>query len=267
MEIYFNDTLLNSDYYTGLSTDFKLFDNSFFLGSVQANTYTLTLIKEAVVEQPNIVTIKENGTTVAVLKVDNIVEKDYAYVYTLVDKMVDLEFKYDASEIFNEGSATLLEIALDICEKAGIELATQNFRSYDKSISWYDNTRTAREYVSFIAELNGGYAQIGDDGRLYFIKQNASSVKTIDIDECEDFNIGEQHTITRVVFEVGALKYEFGADDGDTLYLNSENVYITTQEEVQAIFNELNGFTFYSFSTSNCPIDFSIRPRSNNNIC
>lgn len=258
MEIYFDDVLINEDYYTSLSTNFALFNDTFYLGSTAANIYNISIAKEAVTRQPNVVTIRDNGVLVATLVVDKIEEDDFEYKYTLTDKMVNLEFKYDASEIFNNGSATLLEIAQDICNKAGIILATMDFRGYDKNISWYDNTRTAREYIGYIAELNGGYAQIGKDGRLYFIKQNTPSVSTISIDDCENFNIGEKHKITRVVFELGSLKYLFGDETGNTLYLNGENVFITEESEVEEIFNEIKDFEFYSFNTSNCPIDYEI---------
>lgn len=258
MEIYFDDKLINEDYYTELSTNFSLFGDTFYLGSTASNTYNISIAKEAITSHPNTILVKNNGVLIATLVVDKVEENDFEYKYTLTDKMVNLEFNYDASEIFNNGGATLLEIAQDICNKAGIELATMDFRGYNKGINWYDNTRTAREYIGYIAELNGGYAQIGKDGKLYFIKQNAPSVKTISIDDCSDFKIGEKHIITRVVYEQGTLKYEYGNESGNTLYLSGDNVYITDQTEVEEIFNEINGFEFYSFSTSNCPIDYNI---------
>lgn len=258
MEIYFDDILINPDYYTSLSTNFELFDSSFKLGSTAANTFGLTIDKTVVGKQPSEITIYQNGTLVATLVVDNIEETDVEYKYTLTDKMVNLEFYYDASEIFEDGSTTLLNIALDICSKAGIELGTQDFRSYNKEITWYDNTLTAREYIGYIAELNGGYAQIGTDGKLYFLKQKQNSVTTINFDDCSDFSIGDKKEITRVVYEFDTLHYEFGEDTGNTLYLNSNNVFITEESEVEAIYNDIQGFLFYNFKTGNCPIDFNI---------
>ena len=258
MEIYFDNNLIDEDYYTALSTNFVLFEDTFYLGSTASNTYNISIDKTVISTHPNIVTIKNNNELIATLVVDKIEENDFEYKYTLTDKMVDLEFEYDASLIFNNGSATLLQIVQDICSKTGIELATTDFRGYDKSISWYDNTITAREYIGYIAELNGGYAQIGKDGKLYFIKQNTTSAKTISIDDCSDFQIGEKHTITRVVYELGSLKYEYGDETGNTLYLSEDNVFITEQSEVEEIFNEINGFEFYSFKTNNCPIDYDI---------
>lgn len=106
--------------------------------------------------------------------------------------------------------------------------------------------------------MNGGYARI-DNGILYFYKQNTPSMKTISIDDCADFKIGEKHKITRVAYELGALKYEYGDQTGNTLYLNGENVFITEQREVEEIYNEIKDFEFYSFTTTNCPIDFDLK--------
>jgi len=83
-------------------------------------------------------------------------------------------------------------------------------------------------------------------------------MKTISIDDCADFKIGEKHAITKVVYELGTLKYEYGNEEGNTLYLNGENVFITEQKEVEEIYNELKTFEFYSFTTTNCPIDFNL---------
>lgn len=258
LEVRFDGTLIDEQYYTGLTNNNELFNESFRLGATPCNQYILRIAKEGVSTQPTTITLSDNGTTFANLDIDNIEEQDYEYVYTLTDKMVRLEFYYDAKDIFVGGSTTLLSIAQDICTRAGLTLGTVDFRGYNKSINWYDNTRTAREYIGYVAELNGGFARI-EGNTLYFVKQNTLSVNTISIDDCEDFNIGERHEITRVVYEQGALKWEYGTEDGNTLYLNSENVFITEKSEVQGIYNDINGFEFYSFTTQNCPIDYSIK--------
>ena len=259
LQVFFDGTLINEDYYTKLTNSYELFNESFKLGATPCNTYKLQIAKEAVQTAPSHVTLKDSGTTFAELEIDNIEEIDDTFVeLTLTDKMVDLDFRYDASEIFQNGSTTLLLIVQDICTKAGLNLGTVDFRGYDKAINWYDNTRTAREYIGMVAELNGGFARI-ENNTLYFRKQNTLSAKTIDVDDCADFKIGEYHKITRVVYELGATKYEYGDETGNTLYLDSENVYITEASEVEAIYNEMKDFEFYSFNTSICPIDYSVK--------
>lgn len=257
LRVYFDENLIDEQYYSELSNNFEMFNDSFKLGGTPSNTYVLKVGKEGVTTQPTNVRLWDN-VTIAELKVDNIEEQDYEYVYTLTDKMVDLDFYYDASEIFQNGSTTLFAIVSDILSKVGLILGTGDFRGYNKLINWYDNTKTARQYIGYVAELNGGFARI-EGNTLYFVKQNAQSKATIQIDDCEDFVIGERHQITRVVFEMGSLKYEFGEETGNTLYLDPENVFLTDQSEVEAIYNELNGFTFYSYETSNCPISDNVK--------
>ena len=258
IKVYFDNTLIDEQYYTGLSNNFELFGDNFKLGATPSNQFRLQIAKEGVITQPDIIQLNEETEVIASLRADNIQEQDYTFDYTLSDKMVDLEFYYDASEIFENGYTTLYNIALDICSKAGIILGTNDFRGYDKQISWYDNTRTAREYIGMIAELNGGFARIEND-TLYFRKQKTNSVKTININDCENFKIGEYHKITRVVYELGTTKWEFGDDTGNTLYLNSDNVYITSESEVEEIYEDIQNFEFYSFSTDNCPIDYNVK--------
>ena len=258
VQVFFDGTEINEQHYTDLTNNFELFNESFRLGTTPCNQYKLAIAKAGVSEQPTLVELKDSGVTFASLEVDKVEEQDYMYVYTLTDKMVDLEFPYDASEIFVNGATTLYNIVMDICTKVGLNLGTTDFRGYNKPINWYDNTRTAREYIGYVAELNGGFARI-ENNTLYFIKQNTASKSTISIDDCDSFNIGEYHKISRVVFELGTLKYEFGDDTGNTLYLNPENVFITEESEVADIYNDIKDFEFYSFSTENCPIDYEIK--------
>lgn len=258
LEIRFDGVLIDEQYYTGLTNNYEMFNESFKLGTTPMNNFKLKIAKEGVSTQPSNVTISDGANIFADLQVDNVEDDDYEYVYTLTDKMANLNFYYDASEIFIEGSTTLYDIALDICDKAGLILGTLNFRGYNKRINWYDNRRTARDYIGYIAELNGGFARITGN-TLYFIKQKRNSLKTISIDDCEDYKLGEYHKITRVVYELGTLKYEFGNDTGNTLYLNGENVFITEEAEVEGIYNDIKDFEFYSFSTGNCPIDYALK--------
>ena len=194
LKVNFDGTLIDEQYYTGLNNNYELFNDTFKLGATPCNTYKLKIAKDGVNTQPTSISLADGNTTYAVLDIDNIEEQDYEYVYTLTDRMVNLDFYYDASRIFHNGSATLLQIVQDICTKIGVTLGTTDFRGYNKSINWYDNTKTAREYIGYIAELSGGFARI-ENNVLYFRKQKTASKKTISLDDCEDFNIGEYHKI------------------------------------------------------------------------
>ena len=256
LEIYFDETLIDEKYYVELNNNCEMFNDSFKLGTTPCSQYILKVVKEGVSEQPNIVLIKDSGILISELIIDSIQEEDYLYVYNLSDKMVNLNFYYDASEIFVNGSTTLYNIAMDICSKAGLILGTTNFRGYNKIINWYDNTRTARDYIGCIAELNGGFARI-EGNILYFKKQNRpnETVITFTPENCESYKLGERHKITRVVYQLGNIKYEFGNETGDTLYLNSNNVYITEESEVQAIYNNIKNFEFINYEFNSLTIN------------
>jgi len=262
IQIYFDDVLIDDDSYSSLYNAYDLFAGSFELGSVTSNLYELSIDKEVIEFMPKEIVIKENGIILAILNLDSCEEEKQFYNFTLLDAMVLMNFDYDASSLIeasDTGSVTLLSIVEDICNKVGIKLGTTDFNGYNKQISWYDSSRQAREYISYVAELNSGYATIGTDGRLYFLKQKKESIKRINIDECGDFSTREKMLITRVVYDDGLTKYEDGDTTGNTLYLNSSNVFITSQIDVSKIYNDIKGFEFYIVETSDCPMDSSIR--------
>lgn len=256
IKIYFDDVLIDVDNYASITNDFKLFDDEFMLGTTVSNSFTIEVPKSVVSSIPTTVKITIDDNDYAVLIVDKyeILDNDILSL-TVTDKMVLLNFNYDASSIVPCTTKTILE---NICLKAGIELGTNEFINDDIEVNYYDNTILARDYVSFIAELNGGYAIIGQDGKLY-LKNFDSNPVIINTDDCEDFTIGQYHKIERVVFDNGLLKYETSEDETlETLYLHSDNVYITDQEVFNNIANKILNFEFYCFETGNCKIDSNV---------
>lgn len=254
LEIIFDNETIDDIAYIELTNNYKIFTNkNFALGSTSSNNYSLKLKKEYAFN-PKIVEIEEYSNKKAVLFVDKIEDnsKDY-FDYSLTDGMVNFEFKYDASLIFEDGKTTVKKILEDICSKAGIRLATTEFIGQDLEVSWHDNTVTARTYIGYIAELNGGFARINNNGELELVQFKNDSKATINLDDCEDYTLGEYHKITRVIFDNGVLVSSFGDDTGNTLYLNTSNVFINDEETVEQIYNSIKDFEFYSFSTKNFP--------------
>lgn len=256
IEIYFDDVLIDSDYYAGITNSFKLFDEEFMLGTTASNTFNIEVPYGAVSSIPTNVKIKCNNKDYANLIVDNYELKDNNILQLkLTDKMTLLNVSYDASSIV---PCTIKEILQDICSKVGVDLGTKTIINGNVVVDYYDNTLNARDYISYIAELNGGYAVIGQDGKLYLKRFNTTPVN-IDMDECEDFKVGQHHVIERVVFDNGLLKYETSNDETlETLYLNSDNVYITSKEIFNNIASKILDFEFYCFETGNCKINSNV---------
>lgn len=261
LDSYSPGNLIDPDNIAELSKEAILFDDSFKLGSTPCLCMKLNVLKGAVSDFDYIL-VYENNTLIATLQLDSVdTENDVFDSYTLVDKMVNFNVKYDGSSL---SGSTLLDIAKDICTTCDSELDSnsENFLGNDKVITWYDSTISAREYISYIAELNGGFAYITADGKLAFkqFTTNNSIVDTISVEECGAFKLGEQHKIIRVLYDNGVVVYQQASaeTDGDTLYLNGNNVYITSQSDIDNIYNLIQGFSFYSLVADKCPIGSAV---------
>lgn len=152
-----------------------LSDNIVTLGGTPQQEATLTIHKNIMPTNYNTFYIESgicNGEIVPIgyFNVDGISEDDSIVTIKLKDYMYKFEFDYDGSEILKTGEKTLLEVLKDICQKAGVELGSSAFINSDTKTSIYDNTISAKTYLSYIAEQAGGIAYIGRDGKLYIKK-------------------------------------------------------------------------------------------------
>lgn len=116
----------------------------------------------------------------------------------------------------------------------------------NKEIAVYDNTVSARTYLSYIAEQAGGIAVIGRDGKLY-IKTIGESSVTFPLKLFKTFKWGEKFKITRVRYDDGIQLFEKGDTTGNTVYISQDNMYIVDQEQIDNIYNALKDLEFYSF--------------------
>lgn len=116
----------------------------------------------------------------------------------------------------------------------------------NKQISVYDNTVSARTYLSYISEQAGGFACIGRDGKLY-IKNIGQDTAQLPLKYFQSFSWGEKIKISRVKYEDGIQLFETGNELGNTIYINQDNMYIIDQEQIDNIYNQLNGLEIYSF--------------------
>lgn len=173
--------------------------------------------------------------------------------YKLKDKAMNFDFNYNAQEIIEEkgGSATLLQILDDICSKANVTyVGSRSFANLSNKIGIYDNSISARVYVSYIAELCGCIATIDRTGNLTFIEiSNNLNTRIVSEDIVESFTNQQEYQISRVIFEDAVNYFVSGDETHDTLYLNAKNPYITSNEQVDAIYNKVNGLKINSFKT------------------
>lgn len=116
----------------------------------------------------------------------------------------------------------------------------------DKQVAVYDNTVSARTYLSYISEQAGGFACIGRDGKLY-IRTIGESITELPLKYFQNFKWGEKFKFTRVRYEDGIQLFEKGDTTGNTIYINQDNMYIVDQEQIDNIYNQLNGLEVYGF--------------------
>ena len=170
----------------------------------------------------------------------------------LRDNRVKFDFNYNAEPLMQRlgGSATLGQILNDICTQAGVTNNVGNFDGDDIEVSIYDNTITGTAYVSYILEQGGYIPTIDRYGNLIKIDLSNLVTHRIPLSLVESYEVGTPFEIQRIVYESGIIKYETSNDESlETLYLDSANPYITEQEQVDNIFDKLEGFNIDSAST------------------
>lgn len=160
--------------------------------------------------------------------------------------MIKFEFNYDGSELISKAEATLLQVAQDICNKAGVELGSTSFLNSDKKVSVYDNTVTAREYISYIAESAGCFACIDREGKLCF-REFYQDETEISLEMFGEYKWGEEFKISKVSYEDGVRSFKFGDNTRNNLWINQENMYIVDEDQVQKIYNKIKGLTVNTF--------------------
>lgn len=209
LEIYFDGVLLDSDKYLSLTQKGKMFDKEFKLGSVMSREFKLTIPKADFNPNTKRVLIKYMSNDYAHLIIDKYTFNEGGVPTVdiiLVDKLVLADFNYDASGIV---PTTTLGILQNICDKLGVVLGNTDFPNNDVAVDFYDTTLTARQYISYIAEVSGGFARIEADGKLYIRGfSNENSSQGIVPELCEQILIGSKHRVERVVYDNGINKYE-----------------------------------------------------------
>lgn len=160
--------------------------------------------------------------------------------------MIKFEFNYDGSELISKGEATLIQFAQDICNKAGVELGSTSFLNSDKKVSVYDNTVTAREYISYIAESAGCFACIDREGKLCF-REFYQDETEISLEMFGEYKWGEEFKISKVSYEDGVRSFKFGDNTRNNLWINQENMYIVDEDQIQKIYNKIKDLTVNTF--------------------
>lgn len=271
LNIYIDGILINDDDIYSFRVSHNLFDGGTVkLGSVTSKSIELEINKKALPETYSSIyvetglTINDKSEVVPIgyFTLEEIQNDDNVVSITAVDNMMKFE-KVISSAV----TGTALEILQAICNACSVELGSNTFIGYDEILYLNSADLTARQVVGYIAEKAGGFALIGRDGKLY-IKKIGEDTTEIDIDLFQDYSWGEKFVCNEVDFINDTYDFEVSDTDYSSAYLDTEldsplydntikgqplkigsnNIFITTEEQVQTIYDNLKELTLYGFT-------------------
>lgn len=255
IDIIINGTTINKDYVRSISyKDYVFEGTSFSLGSAIISQYILELSNDiyndvsefSEIEFKFRLEIDEDTEEIIPLGKYIVKSKEESSEeftkFTLVDYMSKFESPFDASEII---PCTRYELVNAMCSHYGVELENSSFINGDVLVGVCDNTIAGTKYLSYISERAGGFAKINKRTNKLVIK-SFSEVDSHELpsDKIGDYKTNELKTLTKIVYENAIQKFERGTDDGDVIYLTSDSPYSCTQQEIDNIFNALNGLQY-----------------------
>lgn len=250
LNIYIDNNKIEPNHIIDFKSTLELFNNNeFCLGCTPEIDIEFEIDKRDLPESYNEVRV-ESGLEDEIIPIgkftiQSIEDDEFKVKIKATDYMKKFDDnKYDGSDLTYP--ATMLQVLQDICTKIGVELGSTSFLNDDKQIAVYDNTVTARTYLSYIAEQAGGFAVIGRDGKLY-IKTFGENTVNIDINLFGDFKWGDKFSVSKVSYEDGTQNYKFGDETASTVYINQNNMYIVDSEQIENIYNQIKDFEVYSF--------------------
>lgn len=215
---------------------------------------------------------------------------------TCLDYAAKFKSNIDVSRFFNEeGYVIAAELFEDICRYFGVDHGTYPSTNNNKKLYFYDDSLSGKDNISFLAELFGGNAKMGRDGKCYIIPLKDSNKEPVEIDALsgKSIEIGDIYEISRVCYDNGKLKYQSGGDvvtldelpesvgeeiredvyyylttdmkyykylDNtwveatdmkNTLYIRTNNLFITQQEDIDNIYNSVVGFKINNITCEN----------------
>lgn len=270
IRVFFDEQEIQPDYIKYLNQQVNPFNEKFELGSTICRTFTLQILNLEKYSVPNrVILYEDNGNQdrehwdrYATLVVDEVNEENLDYTeYFLTDGMT--RFNTDLVYDIDQTTAQILE---NICLGHNIELGDYSFYMNDFVVTWQEEDITEREFISYIAEVNGGYAYIDNLGRLKIDQFKKQPVEKIDINKCSSLRVGAYHKYDRVYIELAeATVYYPETSENDTLYLNPENILFNDTEQysreniVQHIYSLVNGLQFYNLKIDDMPINPNVR--------
>ena len=230
-------------------TNAQMSNDSLIIGNTIAKQVTMKLDNQdglinTLIDYPFIIYDKDDK----VIGKFRVYEKPEKYTgelsLTLYDNVYLFSQRYDSAQEY----PTTIEKQLDeMSTLTGVTINKSLLPTHilNKKVDWYDNTISMRNYLGWIAELDGCNVFANEKGEIIFRSLAVTTYQTVDI---ETYEKSDLVTFTRICFDDGILKLEKGDEKGNTLYLSSNNGYIDSSTSIDNIYNKYKNLTFYSVS-------------------
>lgn len=178
---------------------------------------------------------------------------------TCYDASILFKQNVDISEFFDVNEEVTAEnLLIGLCNKFLGQNMLGTYPNINRNITtwYYDTSKSGKYYISKIAEIMGGNAKIGRDGKLYIIPLKQVSSVTINALASKSWTLQSKYKISRVFWQNGNIVFERGTQNNNSLNISVDNVFLygtenNIQEAINNIYDELNGFEMYSLKTEN----------------
>lgn len=191
-------------------------------------------------------TVQENEN--CEVKYFKVYDQPEKYTKSLSLKLYDDNYELDVPYTTQLSYPVTIKDQLDEIEMlTGFSIVRTNIPAYilEKEVSWYDNTIIIRNYLGWIAELFGANVFASGKGSLEFVQVTKDAfAKT---DTLTNYEKNELYCVSRIYYENGLNPLEKGDTAGNTIFLDSNNLYLTDEQNlIDKLYDQLNGLTFYS---------------------
>lgn len=170
---------------------------------------------------------------------------------TALDNAVKFKQNIDYSPCFVDGKATIDTILEYICEIVGVEIGDYPDTNGDIEIGTFDNTVSGKRWISYIAELKGCNAKIDRTGSLILVPLKQESQVSINALKSEEFVLGEEYKISKVVYYDAVRNFTQGDDSYNTLFIRQDNPFIQDQTTIDNIYDVVEGLDIWNVKTRN----------------
>lgn len=195
--------------------------------------------------------IYQNGLKIYTLNITDMPEFIYERLdLTLYDNLIKTNVSYKTNTQMYP--CTVVDQLEEMKSLLNLNIDYSNIPSHilSRTINQYDTGEFIRIYLCQIAEASCCNVFCNENGDIYFKKVSKDVVHDIENDDhVYSFSKSNKVTITMVVAEL--LNLYMGDESGSLLKITENNPYISTQEELNYIFDEIGGITFDSIESLN----------------